>query len=142
MRNRRALLACLALLPVAGAAATPALSAQDAWIRATPGTDTAAAYMTLHNSGPDTVVITAVRSSAAAHVMIHESVLRNGVSSMRPHEPLALAPGQTVRLAPDGVHIMLTMLAHPLTVGERVPLTLQLQGGGVLEVSALVRPLG
>jgi len=68
-------------------------------------------------------------------------VLHNGLSSMRPHEPLTVAPGATVSLAPGGLHIMLSMLAHPLRPGERVPLTLLLAGGGTLEVSALVRPL-
>lgn len=140
MRKLSALLPALALLTsVAGAA--PALTVQDAWVRAIPGADSAAAYLTVHNTSAQVVVIAGVHSSSAAHAMIHETTLNNGVSSMRPHEPLTVAPGATVRLAPGALHIMLSMLAHPLTPGERVPLTLLLAGGGTLEVSALVRPL-
>ena len=141
MRQRLALLASLALLGVARAAGTPALTVQDAWVRVTPGADVAAAYLTLHNPGSSAVVVIGVRSSVAGHAMIHETRVGNGLSSMRPHEPLTLAPGATVQLAPGGLHVMLGMLAHPLAVGERVPLELLLEGGGTVAVSALVRPL-
>ena len=63
--------ACLVLLaspwPALIAAAQPvALTAQDAWIRATPGAEVAAAYLTLHNGGTQPVVVSGVRSPAAA----------------------------------------------------------------------------
>ena len=142
MRPRPALLACLALLGAARAAAPAALTVQDAWVRVTPGADVAAAYLTLHNPGPRAAVVIGVRSSVAGHAMIHETSLHNGVSAMRPHERLTVAAGATVVLAPGGLHVMLGMLAHPLAVGERVPLELLLEGGATLAVSAIVRPLG
>jgi len=136
------LAACLALLGCAALhAATPALSAQDAWIRATPGSDVAAAYLTLHNAGSEPVVIVGVRSPAAAQAMIHESSVVNGQSTMRPHEQLQIAAGATVRLAPGGLHIMLHELRRALQPGEQVPLLLLLAGGGTLAVSARVRAL-
>jgi periplasmic copper chaperone A len=139
--------ACLVLLaspwPALIAAAQPvALTAQDAWIRATPAADVAAAYLTLHNSGTQPVVVIAVRSPAAAAAMIHETTLVNGQSRMRAHEPLRIAPGETVRFAPGGLHIMLHTLARPLAAGEQVPLELLLEGGGSLTVTARVRALG
>ena len=73
--------------------------------------------------------------------MIHESTLVNGQSTMRAHEPLRIAPGETVRFAPGGLHIMLT-LKRPLAPGDEVPLVLQLEGGASLEVTARVRALG
>jgi periplasmic copper chaperone A len=122
-------------------AAAPALSVQDAWVRATPGSDVAAAYLTLHNTGSAPVVVLGVRSPNAAQAMIHETTLANGQSSMRPHEQLRVAAGATVHLAPGGLHIMLYMLKHPLVPGDEVPLVLLLEGGGTLEVTARVRPL-
>jgi len=142
LRPRPALLACLALLGAARAAAPPALTVQDAWVRVTPGADVAAAYLTLHNPGPGAAVVIGVRSSVAGHAMIHETSLHNGISAMRPHERLTLAAGATVVLAPGGLHVMLGMLAHPLAVGEHVPLELLLEGGATVAVSAVVRPLG
>ena len=132
--------ALAALWPALSFAAPPALSAQDAWIRATPGVDVAAAYLTLHNGGTQAVVVSAVRSVDAAAAMIHATAIVNGQSMMRPHE-LRIAPGETVRLAPGGVHIMLQGLKRPLAAGDEVPLVLLLQGGASLAVTAHVRAL-
>ena len=135
--------ACLVLLTAAvGAAAPAALTAQDAWIRATPGVDVAAAYLTLRNAGSQPVVVTGVRSPAAESAMIHATTLINGESTMRPHESLRIAPGETVRFAPGGLHIMLHGLKRPLAVGEEVPVTVLLEGGGSVTALARVRPLG
>src|SRR5580700_1351100 len=72
LRHRAALAAlCLALLCCGARAQAPALSASDVWVRATPGSEVAAAYLTLHNGGPQPIVITGVRSARAAQAMIH-----------------------------------------------------------------------
>jgi copper(I)-binding protein len=139
--------ACLALLALlltalTAAAQLPALAAADAWIRATPGVDVAAAYLTLHNRGAQPVVVTGVRSAAAGAAMIHETTLVDGQSTMRPHESLRVAPGETVRFAPGGLHIMLHMLKRPLAAGDEVPLTLLLESGASVTVTARVRALG
>jgi periplasmic copper chaperone A len=133
---------CIVMLAGALAQAqTAGLSAQEAWIRATPGADVAAAYLTLHNGGTRPVVVIGVSSPAAAMAMIHETTLKNGVSSMRPHERLRVNPGETVRLAPEGLHIMLHGLNRTLAPEDEIPLVLQLEGGGTLAVTARVRPL-
>jgi copper(I)-binding protein len=60
---------------------------------------------------------------------------------MRPALPLRIAPGATVSLAPEGLHVMLHMLSHPLRPGEQVPFELLLEGGGTLAVTAHVKSL-
>ena len=122
------------------AAPAGGLTVADAWVRAIPGAAVAAAYMKLHNGGTRAVRVIGVRSALAGHAMIHETRLENGVSTMLPHEPLVIAPGASVELRPGGLHVMLHDLAHPLAVGEQVPLELLLEGGGRVEVSARVRP--
>ena len=125
------------------AAATQAtLVAQDAWVRATPGADIAAAYLTLRNVGKTAVTVTGVESPIAAHAMIHETKVEGGQSKMRPHEQLVVTPGATVKLEPGGLHVMLHDLKQPLTVGQSVPLVILLAGGGSVQVTAAVRPLG
>ncbi len=136
------LVALAGVLPARGAAQAPALSAQDAWIRATPGVDVAAVYMTLHNGGTQPLVVTGVRSAAAAAAMIHESTVVNGQSTMRPRDVLTIGAGETVRFAPGGLHIMLHGLKRPLAAGDEVPLLLLLQSGGSVPVTARVRALG
>ena len=139
MRVLTLVAACLMLL----AAAQPsALSVQDAWVRAIPGAAVAGAYLTLHNGGTHPVVVSGVRSPAADTAMIHETTIVNGQSTMRAHEPLLIAPGDTVRFAPGGLHIMLHALKRPLAAGDEVPLVLLLEDGGSLTVQARVRALG
>jgi periplasmic copper chaperone A len=137
-------LSILAVLLVAAALAARAdpdgLSVTAAWVRAVPGAP-AAVYMTLHNGGTQPVRIIGVRSPLARMAMIHETRIVGGVSTMRAHEPLEIAPGATVRLAPDALHVMLNDLAHPLAVGTLVPLELLLEGGGRVALEARVRPL-
>ena len=130
----------MAQAPAAAAQAT--LVAQDAWVRATPGADIAAAYLTLRNVGKTAVTVTGVESPIAAHAMIHETKVEGGQSKMRPHEQLVVAPGATVKLEPGGLHVMLHDLKQPLTVGQSVPLVILLAGGGSVQVTAAVRPLG
>ena len=117
------------------------LAVQDAWIRATPGADIAAAYMTLRNAGPAAITVTGVESPIAGHAMIHETQVEAGQSKMRSHEQLVVAPGATVKLQPGGLHVMLHDLKQPLTVGASVPLVIHLSGGGSIAAMATVRPL-
>jgi len=129
--------------PSASTATLPHVVVEDAWIpQPPPGAEVAAAYLTVRNPGPASVVLTDVESSLADAAMLHESLERNGQAEMRPVERLTIAPGQRIVLMPGGLHIMLHGLHHPLAVGDRVPLTLHFAGGSSLAVTARVRPLG
>jgi copper(I)-binding protein len=134
------LLASLAVASPLGAQ-PPALVVQNAWVRATPGAQVAAAYLTLRNMGSSPVTVTGVKSPVAGYAMIHETTVQGGQSKMRPHEQLIVAPGTTVKFEPGGLHVMLHDLKQPLTVGQTVPLVITLAGGGTLQVTAAVRPL-
>jgi copper(I)-binding protein len=115
---------------------------QDAWVRATtPGSDVAAVYLTLHNVSTSSVTVTGVQSSVAQGAMIHETTVQGGQSRMRPHERLLIAAGETLRLMPGGLHVMLHGLTQPLVTGQSVPLDLLLAGKPTLHVVATVRPL-
>jgi copper(I)-binding protein len=134
--------ACLAAIVACSVLAqAPALLVQDAWTRQAPGSDVAAVYLTLRNPSTKPIVIVGVESSAASHAMIHETKTESGQSRMRPHEQLVVPPGQTVKLEPGGLHVMLHGLTQPVAVGQSVPLVLLLDGGGKVQVAAVVRPL-
>ena len=118
------------------------LSVADAWVRVIPGAAVAAAYMTLHNHGATTIVVVGAHSPLASQAMIHESKTVDGQSQMRPIERLAVPAGGTVQLKPGGLHVMLQMLGRAPLPDEQVPITLELEGGGRLALSARVRPAG
>lgn len=147
LRHCRPLLATLALACFALACIQPALAqhadlvATDAWVRVTPGSDVAAAYVTLRNPGKKAVTVVSVDCPIASMAMIHETTVQGGVSRMRPHEQLIIPPGATVKLEPEGLHIMLHSLTKSLAPGASVPLVLRLADGTSLQLAALVRPL-
>ena len=146
--TRTPLLLALVLMAISVAprfaiAADSNLVVGGAWIRQPPpGSDVAAVYLSLQNIGTKSVKLTGVECPIAGMAMLHESREVGGQSQMRALASVSLAPGASMAFSPESKHIMLHGLAHPLQVGERVPLVLVFAGGIRLHVTALVRPLG
>lgn len=130
-----------ALLPAIVTAQASPLIVQNAWLRKAPGSDTAAVYLLLRNPGTQPIIVIGVKTPAAGNAMIHESSTVGGQSRMRMHDKLVIAPGQTVAFEPGGLHVMLSGLRKPLTIGQTVPMILLLANGGTVQVVAAVRPL-
>jgi periplasmic copper chaperone A len=131
------------IVPGLGNAAGSNLVVAGAWIRQPPpGSDVAAVYLSLENAGTQAEKLIGVESPVASMAMLHETRESGGQSQMRALTSILLPPGGAVAFSPGGRHIMLHGLAHPLKVGERVPLVLVFAGGVRLNVVALVRPLG
>jgi len=138
-----ALLVLGAMLAPVSASADSNLVVAGAWIRQPPpGTDVASVYLSLENVGTKAVKLTGVECPVAGMAMMHQTLESGGQSHMRALASVSLAPGASMAFSPGGKHIMLQGLAHPLQVGERVPLVLRFSGGIKLQVTALVRPLG
>ena len=56
--------------------------------------------------------------------------VESGVMRMRPLPRVDLPAGQTVKLAPNGMHLMLLDLKQPLKQGDKLPLALSVQVSG------------
>ncbi len=131
------------LTSTVGPAADSNLLVAGAWIRQPPpGSDVAAVYLSLQNVGTRAVKLIGVECPLASMAMMHETLESGGQSQMRALPSVSLAPGASTAFGPGGKHIMLHGLAHPLQIGERVPIVLLFAGGIKLHVTALVRPLG
>ncbi len=137
----RILLLALLLAPALACAAEPT-RIDHPWARATaPGQDTGVVYATLLSPAGDRLLH--VASPACSMAMLHENVVHGSMTTMRPLDAgLTLPPGQPVRLAPGGVHIMLMGLKQPLVAGGHVPLALTFAQAGTLTISVPVEPLG
>ena len=131
----------LTLVACAATAQVPGLVVQDAWTRQVPGADVAAVYLTLRNSTSKPITVVGIESSFAEHAMIHETKTEGGQSRMRPHEQLVVAPGETVKFAPGGLHVMLHGMKQTVAVGQSLQLVLLLADGSKIPVSAVARPL-
>ena len=142
-RPRRALLTAFLLLPLAVHAQTPGeITATAPWSRAAGQGRTGAGFLTLRNAGsaPDRLI--SATSPVARTVELHTHMREGEVMRMRPVQAIDLPPGQEVRLAPGGMHLMLIGLTRPLRQGERVPVTLVLERGGRLDVALEVLAAG
>jgi periplasmic copper chaperone A len=141
-----ALAACLFAAPVARAEEVKAgdLVIAQAWSRATPGgAKVGGGYLTIENKGtvPDRLI--GGSSEAAGKVELHEMAMNNGVMTMRPLEKgLTIEPGTTVKLAPGGFHLMLMDLKAPLKQGDKLPITLEFEKAGKVQVSLDVQSVG
>ena len=128
-------LAALLLCMASAAAEAPAVTA--AWIRATPpGARTAAAYLTIVSPHGDRLLGAA--TSAAGAVEIHTNAVEAGLQRMVRLADLAVPAGETVRLEPGGMHLMLLDVAMPLEAGTQVTLELRFAGAGAVEVEVPV----
>lgn len=103
------------------------VAVDSAWIRATvPGQKVGVVYLNLTASA-DTR-LSKGDCSLVKRVEIHEMGMRDNIMHMRELiDGLALPAGQTVKLEPGGIHLMLIGLRRPLKAGEAVPLTLHFQ---------------
>ena len=118
----------------------PALTIEDAWIRALPPTvKNSAAYLAVVNNSGSAQAIIAARSEVAGKVEIHTTVHEDGMVRMKQLRGIAVADGEKVQLAPGGTHLMLLGLAYPLVPGDEVELCLVLATGTDLCTTAQVR---
>jgi periplasmic copper chaperone A len=144
-------LACIVVLTCLFAAATRAeevkagdLVITQAWSRATPkGAKIGSGYLTIENKGsaPDRLV--GISADIAGKVEVHEMAMNNGVMTMRPLDKgLTIDPGKTVKLAPNGYHLMMFDLKSPLKQGDKVPVTLEFEKAGKVQLSLDVQGVG
>jgi len=115
-----------------------------AWSRATPGgAKTGGGYLTIENKGSTPDRLIGASADVAAKVEMHEMSMKNGVMTMRPLDKgLTIEPGKTVKLAPGGYHLMMMDLKGPLKQGDKVPVTLEFEKAGKVQVSLDVQGVG
>ena len=109
--------------------ATPAVAVDvaRAWARPTvPGQTASGAYMTLTATEPSRLV--GVTSPRAGVVQVHEMAMHGTTMTMHAVKALELPAGKPVELKPGGYHVMLMDLKQPLARGDKLPLTLKLEG--------------
>lgn len=125
-----------------GAAAAQDIQVDQVWARASIGqVANSAAYFSLENRGKVADRLVSVESPVAERSELHDHVMQDDIARMVQVEAIELAAGESMTLAPGGLHVMLMGLAEPLQVGDSVPLTLHFEQAGHLDVEAEVRPL-
>lgn len=134
MRRTSCLLAALAAL-AAGCSepAGPSMVVSDVRVFApVPGSQAGVAYMTITNNGDRLVTIESVRSPQFNRVEMHETVLEDGISRMRPLGAVEVAPAAVVEFMPGGKHLMLIGIDPETGPGASVDIELAYGDGLIL----------
>lgn len=147
-----ALAGALLALPLAASAQTPAppeikagtLKIETPWTRATPGgAKVAGGYLTITNTGTTADRLVGGSLPQAGRFEVHEMKTENGVMTMRPITGgLEIKPGETVKLAPGGYHVMFMELKEPLKEGETLAGELRFEKAGTVAVQYKVQAIG
>ena len=127
-------------LTLAAAAANEGVSVHNPWIRESPpGMEMTAGYMTLRNNTARPQALVAASSSGFETVMIHRTIVKDGMVGMVPAPLIELKPKASWVFAPGGYHLMLMKPKRTLRAGDRVDIHLEFRGGLVLPVTFEVR---
>ena len=98
-----------------------------------------AAYMTLHNPTTSQQRIVALHSEAFASVEIHHTVMQDGMMRMQQLPDLSIAAGETVQLAPGGLHLMLIQPAEPTEPGQTHRIEIEFDDGSRQQLQLMVK---
>lgn len=114
------------------------------WSRATPtGAKVAGGYLTIENGGSAPDRLLSASTELSKKLEIHEMAIKDGVMTMRPIEGgVTVGPGQAVKFAPGGYHLMFVELNAPLRQGEQVPVTLKFEHAGEIKTLFEVQGVG
>ena len=117
-----------------------AVSVRDAWVRETPpGMTMMAGYMELRNNTSRPQVLVAASSSGFESVMIHRTIVKDGMAGMVHASQIELTANANLTFAPGGYHLMLMNPKRTLRAGDPVVINLEFRGGLVLRVAFEVR---
>lgn len=148
--RRTTLLGMLAALATSSAsfarAQTARIEVEQPWTRATSArAQTAVGYLIVHNRGRSEDRLLSGSSPLARSVEMHDSgVDANGVMRMRPIEGgVAVPAGGDLLFTPDGGrHLMLVAPIRAFVRGESIPLVLNFEKAGLVEVALAVEAAG
>jgi len=127
MRARLLWLAFFSLTACSTDHSTPLLATEIVVSKAVPGTNMRAAYLVLTNNSNASITISHVTSPDFTTVQMHESLVEDGIASMRALRSMTIKAGQIVRFERGGKHLMLMRQVNNLDT-----ITLQFYSGDAL----------
>jgi copper(I)-binding protein len=124
------------LLPLNGYAQA---RVEDPWARPTvAGQQSAGGYLLLKGGAVADRLLSAT-STVAASIELHRMSLDGDVMRMRPVSEISVPAGETVPLAPGGLHLMFQGLKSPLKAGEKIEVLLRFEKAGFVKVPMRVK---
>lgn len=111
-----------------------------AWVReAPPGARMLAAFMVIRNAGDQDAILTGVDSPAFNHVMLHRSIMVDGVARMQHQDDIRIPAGGSVSLEPGSFHLMMPAPESRLQAGDQVEFLLHFADESCVRITADVK---
>ncbi|MEZ5560695.1 MAG: copper chaperone PCu(A)C [Pseudomonadales bacterium] len=104
-----------------------------------PGQDKTVGYFTARNDGTAPIVLVGAQSPSLRSIEMHAILHDGDMVRMRRQQTVEIAPGETVRFQPGGLHLMIFGTAG---LGETVDIELVTASGGRVPVTFRTFALG
>lgn len=106
-----------------------------------PGAKVAGGYMKITNNGAVADRLISVSTSIARMIQLHEMKVENDIMTMKEIPGgIEIPAGQTVELAPGGLHVMFMDVTTPTREGDKIKAVLSFEKAGQIEVEFKVGP--
>jgi periplasmic copper chaperone A len=116
------------------------LSVTGAWSRSTPpGIPVGVVYLNIRNDTGKSDRLLKLKTTVASSIEVHRTETIEGLARMREVSVLHIAPGETVKFEPGGMHLMLMGLKSALVEGKTFDLELQFEVAGPRKVKVAVK---
>jgi len=133
------IIAVISMYKLMSVQAKDSLEITGAWVPLSPPkAKIMAAYLKIKNPTGKMIEVTNISSPDFANVMIHETIVKDGVSRMEMRSKLLLEPGEEVVLQRGGLHLMLMYKKRVLTTKDTVILNFTTSAGPI-SISAPVK---
>lgn len=116
------------------------ISITDAWINeAPPGVSILAAYATINNLSDIDINLIEVHAESFEFVELHESMMEDGMASMKQHKTITIASKSTLSLKPGGFHLMLFNPKQRISAGDQIRLIFRFADQEIITINANVK---
>jgi periplasmic copper chaperone A len=139
---RNALLWMSLLVSACQSASGPAIQVEEAWGRSSPmDASLGAIYMKILNTGDQNDTLLSASSAACGVIELHETLMEGDIMKMRPvgEGGIPIPAKGTVELKTGGLHIMCIDKQQDFSTGAKIPLTLQFEVSGVIDLQVEIR---
>jgi copper(I)-binding protein len=138
--SRITLILCAGLFLSGLEAQDAAVVARDAWVRVPlPSKTETALYAALENHSAERRKVVSAYTEAAEKVEMHEMKMERMVMIMTSLTEIPIPAKGKTSLSPNGMHLMLFGLKARPAVGDMINVTLKLDDGSTVPVTATVR---
>ena len=115
------------------------VTSENAWVQMSASEDSAAAFLTLHNSGDKDVKIASVETEVAGKSGFYSFIFLEGNVLKQKMGAVVVPAHGKLKLSPGNSHLILSELKRNLVAGDQVKLKLKTADGKSFEVAAEVR---